>query len=667
MDFDNSAQVEALALLPPEPVKAAPKWNGWSAPLRAVPAAAAETLAGAAEVVTGVARQIDYERRTPFKRGQVMSGAPAFDGRSDVSDSLRNAAELYAPDPATASTAENVVFQLTRGFGKALGYGLSLGPVGLGLFAADEGLTEADRLQRQGVDAQTARQAGIVTALATGAGAVVPVAPLAKGFTAANVGKVTGLAAVSGPATFAAQQQMTRSILEHANYGEIARHYDPLDPLGLTLSTVAPWAFGMTALRGGAKTGKPGAPKSAEPGQIGPPVAERPQGEAKVAEAPAEAVDAAMVHNLTLQRTVREARAAEIAAETVRPIESLREFVARTGFKPEPMPTPPKSGFLRWVRDNGGLGMEWKTDITGEPSGVRSNPGGIFRRGGASPDDLATRAADEGYLPADLGQDSGAFVELVKRAVAGDPPLTLEQTAQRGAFEAAQTEREYRVAQLERRLEVLGVDPAAAQGNARTLDAYLKQHEESLLAAALDEATAAPAPEPKPRSDVVQRAMQAAEDLRDSGDTPEVFLSKGNLPPEVRNLVVGLAEAGANTKRAEGMLADFERTIAARPEAAPMDVAADVVEASRAGNFVTPEPAKAPKATDPVAQSIADRVQAIEQNMSELQVDDGKTAGEFMAEARRQAREGTADELGMLDADLVRVAGECALMTGMAA
>lgn len=307
MDFDNTAQVDALAKLPAEPVKPAPKWSAWSAPLRAIPAAAAEAMAGAGEVAVAAGRSVIANRDAPRWKGQTQAEREAADrqaqegvnGQNEFSRTLRDVAEHYAPDPATASTAENVVFQLTRGLGKALGYGLTMGPVGIGLFAADEGLTEADRLQRQGVDAATATQAGVVTGLATGAGAFVPVAPLAKGFTAPNLAKVTGLAAVSGPMTFAAQQQMTRDILAGANYAQIAKRYDPLDPLGLTLSAVAPWAFGAVSLRGGAKA-KPAPSKPAEPGQIEPPVAERPPADTQAPTVPPEAVDAAMVQNLTL-------------------------------------------------------------------------------------------------------------------------------------------------------------------------------------------------------------------------------------------------------------------------------------------------------------------------------------------------------------------------------
>jgi hypothetical protein len=665
MDFDNTDQIKALADLPPEPKKAPPKWNGWSSPLRALPAAAAEVLAGAGEVATVAGRGLVALRDAPRWPGMTRADRERADaqalagvtGKNEFSRSLRDVSEHYSPDPATAGTAENVVFQGVRGLGKAIGYVTTMGPAGIVPFAADEGLTETDRLQRQGVDDATAHRVGALTGVVNIAGAAVPVAPLAKGFTPSNLAKVGGLGLLSGPATFAAQQQLTKDILAGAGYKDLAAQHDPLDPVGLAVSVVAPWAFGVASLRAPPRV-KLGKPAEAPREPVAEPAHEVVQTH--------ETVDAAMVHNLTLKRAADEARAADVKTEVGQPIETLQQFVQRSGFKPEPMPEPPRSNFLAWIKANGGLDLAEKLDITGEPSGVRSNPAGIFRKGGATRDDLATRAADEGYLPRDQGADSAAFVDLVKRAIAGDPVLTLEQHAQRAAHEAAQAETAYRVDALERRLRVLGVDPEAAKGNATALDAYLKHYEDRLLSTALDDAKVRTEPEPRAKSDAAQRAAQAYRDLTDSGDAPQAFLDRAGLAPEVRNLVVGLAEMGGDAKRAEGLLADFDRTSAARPNQQPVDVAADVVEAARVHSVVTPEPAAAPKPTDPVARSVLDRVAAIEQTMPELKVDDGRTAAEFMAAAKREAQEGTADALGLVDADLVRVASECALMVSAA-
>ena len=309
---DTDRAIAAMIAAPQEPPAPPSKWNAWSAPLRAVPAAAADALAAGAETATAVVRATLAARDAPRWAGQTSAEREAADlqavqgvsGRTALSDALRDAAEHYSPDPVTAGRAEQLVFGLTRGVGKALGYGLTMGPMGVAAFAGDEGLAEVDRLQRQGVDDATAHQAGVATTLATGAGALLPVAPLAQGSTAANVAKVAALGAVSGPAAFAAQQQMTRDILSRAGYDKIAEQSDPLDPWGLATAAVVPWIFGGLSLRGGTKAARRPPPES--PGAPPRPSQAEGVGEAAArAEAPLvprEAVDAAMVHNLTLLR-----------------------------------------------------------------------------------------------------------------------------------------------------------------------------------------------------------------------------------------------------------------------------------------------------------------------------------------------------------------------------
>jgi hypothetical protein len=67
--------------------------------------------------------------------------------------------------------------------------------------------------------------------------------------------------------------------------------------------------------------------------------------------------------------------------------------------------------------------------------------------------------------------------------------------------------------------------------------------------------------------------------------------------------------------------------------------------------------------------SIAERVATVEAAAGDLVVrttEDGRpvTVADELAAVRREAAEGTDAELGALDADLVRVAAECALSMG---
>src|SRR5690606_8398838 len=56
-----------------------------------------------------------------------------------------------------------------------------------------------------------------------------------------------------GPASFITQQAATREILQNAGYEQLAEQYDPLDPVGLTLSTLLPLGFGAMAMRNAAR------------------------------------------------------------------------------------------------------------------------------------------------------------------------------------------------------------------------------------------------------------------------------------------------------------------------------------------------------------------------------------------------------------------------------
>ena len=82
-----------------------------------------------------------------------------------------------------------------------------------------------------------------------------------------------------------------------------------------------------------------------------------------------------------------------------------------------------------------------------------------------------------------------------------------------------------------------------------------------------------------------------------------------------------------------------------------------------------PADAKPKPAADPIMSTVAMRVADLETTAPDMVVriaDDGKhvTLADDLAEVRRMVAEGTDDSLGTLDADLMRVAVECALSTG---
>lgn len=283
--YEDSANT-ALKVMDSRPVeldKPKPKHSAWSAPLRAVAAAGAEvvgnvvdTAAAAGQVaasVGGITPGFDDQK----SRQQSIEAMDTLkqDGINWRTDEGQQAYKFGAdlrPDPQTAGTAENLVFSLTKGLTKAIGAAATLGPLaGAAAFGGSEGMTASEDMATQGVDLQTRAKVGLVTAGFNAAGVALPVA-------GQTLKKTAALVALGGPASFMAQQQATRSILEAADYGEIAQQYDPLDPVGLTVSTLLPAGFAAYAKRGG--FGKPAVPQ--------------------------EAVDAAMVQNLTAVRDLHE-------------------------------------------------------------------------------------------------------------------------------------------------------------------------------------------------------------------------------------------------------------------------------------------------------------------------------------------------------------------------
>lgn len=176
-------------------------------------------------------------------RKKLDQAGTAFN--NPAGDLLRQRAAEIMPDPQTTHAASQVVAGLTRFGTKAIGSVAAGGPVGGPLLlGADEALTEADKLQRQGVDLSTRAKAG---AVAGGSAALAVALPVAA---PGSIAKTVGLVAAGGPGTFMAQNAAERAILANAGYEKLAEQYDPFDPVGLALSTIVPAGFGAVALRG---------------------------------------------------------------------------------------------------------------------------------------------------------------------------------------------------------------------------------------------------------------------------------------------------------------------------------------------------------------------------------------------------------------------------------
>lgn len=255
----SEAALTAKAARPPEPqpTQRFSMWGLLSAAPKGVAAGAAQGAASGADLTKAVRDKAPANVSGPLGHipfvnaitSAMQVGADILNPKegqftSEVGTSLRNVAKDYTPDPQTTHVAESAVFNLFRVGSKALTAAAAGGNIpGAVIAGAEEGFSTADDLARQGVDIKTRTKVGAVTAATNAVGFALP----AAGKTWAQTG---ALALAGGPVSFMAQNQATREILQNADYSKLADQYDPLDPLGLALSTVLPLGFGALAMRG---------------------------------------------------------------------------------------------------------------------------------------------------------------------------------------------------------------------------------------------------------------------------------------------------------------------------------------------------------------------------------------------------------------------------------
>lgn len=163
---------------------------------------------------------------------------------NEAGDMFRARAKELMPDPNATHASTQIMASLVDFGGAAVGYTLTTGPAAPFLLGADMGMAEADKLKQQGVDLATRTKAGAVAGAVAGVSIALPVA------VPGSVSKTAALVAAGGPGGFIAQNAAERAILNNAGYEKIASQYDPLDPVGLALSTIVPAGFGAAAVRG---------------------------------------------------------------------------------------------------------------------------------------------------------------------------------------------------------------------------------------------------------------------------------------------------------------------------------------------------------------------------------------------------------------------------------
>ena len=289
---DTSRALDRMARLPPEPTPP-PDRGFWSALPRGIGGGAAKFGAAAIETIDAALGE-DYNRRRRARFGDSIPD------NAKTARSMREWERELRPDPATAGLAEQFVYGMGSVLTEAVPGAAVAGPWGaMATIGASEGLSAAADLPAK-VDKDTRANVGFVTGALSAVGAVLP-------FAGSTLAKTAALWAAGGPGSFVAQQALTRSILRRADYADIAKQYDPYDPTGLVLSAAPGLPFaGYRAWQLSRATKTP----TPSPGIVPPSADQAPA----VPVAPREDVDAAMVHNLTLQQDAAE-RAPRVAAD----------------------------------------------------------------------------------------------------------------------------------------------------------------------------------------------------------------------------------------------------------------------------------------------------------------------------------------------------------------
>lgn len=654
MDFDNSTQVDALAKLPPEPAKPAER-SAWGWVPRITKAAVAGVAGSVADVVKGAAAAdaltlaADPRARGAFTAEQLQAGQVEGQRQIDtgeamtstLGDSFRQVQRDARPDPLTAGQAETIVFGVAEPMLKLIGSGLTLGPFGLGAAALEIGLQQSDDLRQQGVDFQTRTKVGALTAGVTGLSVALPLAGQTLKGTA-------GYYVLGGPGGFVAQQTATSEILKRAGYAKIAEQFDPLDPVGLAMSALIPLPFAAYGARNVVR-----ARNAAKAGDVPPvaPVAPEPP------TVPREAVDAAMVHNLTLQRQAQ--TAVQERVRTLGPAEVLRAEVETRvadlqGQRAELLP------------DAGALAGR------GEIRAAREELKALEQtRPADTPEAIRERAKE---IQAQERVSYKAALSTATKEIAGrvaDHAAAVARVTDFIETNARAQQAVGRIAELDKSIALLQKEVEFLQTGTRTADP-VKQP--GMLAPAAD---TAPTPKPEPATpygaltEAVTKAQDEFAAFQKAGGTLDEFLAQRELPPAVNNLLIGLTETMKDPRRAKALL-DLVAKNAGDTTKSAADVTADAVEGVRTltdADLTNTPPDTIAAKPDPLMQSVTERVAAVELTNPDMVVgttESGNpiTVRDELARIRKEAFEGTDVELGAKDADLVSVAANCALTNG---
>lgn len=205
--------------LPPLEMPEPNFFDGMGDTWKAIPNTVLDTASSA---ITGL-RQIPLENFTTQPEVREWVRRQREEVMPENARRIREIAKQeYELDPQTSGTAAQIVYGLGEMIPKAVLYGSVAGPAGGALlFGADVGVNRTQTLLDEGVDEQTAINAGMLTFAANAIGLKLPAA-FATGsrLTSAAIG------AGANVGLNVAEVQGVHWILENQNYDELAKNYE---------------------------------------------------------------------------------------------------------------------------------------------------------------------------------------------------------------------------------------------------------------------------------------------------------------------------------------------------------------------------------------------------------------------------------------------------------
>ena len=205
--------------LPPLEMPEPNFFDGMGDTWKAIPNAVLDTASSA---ITGL-RQIPLENFTTQPEVREWVRRQREEVMPENARRIREIAKQeYELDPQTSGTAAQIVYGLGEMIPKAVLYGSVAGPAGGALlFGADVGVNRTQTLLDEGVDEQTAINAGMLTFATNAIGLKLPAA-FATGsrLTSAAIG------AGANVGLNVAEVQGVHWILENQNYDELAKNYE---------------------------------------------------------------------------------------------------------------------------------------------------------------------------------------------------------------------------------------------------------------------------------------------------------------------------------------------------------------------------------------------------------------------------------------------------------